>query len=471
MTTNNKSSNTINFLRNGWIQIRYNKIRLGLLILFSIVFILCWQHAKEISSPLPQVSILDRSNGLIGSILGLFEVIIQTFFPNFSFPSSIKLGHIITLIVYILLSISYIMFIRMLMTNPKANLYNDNFQRAGLTNAKGETPIFLYQRPNQHDPKSQIAVFFPNGTDKDIWYKKLANLSNTFVSKYANGVEQKGKVMRVCISRTNFLESKTVLWDNERLIMDDRKIILGKNDFGANEVLDFSITPHIRIGSQSGGGKTTLQKLILAQALQQGDTVLIADMKGVDYTGIWQDIKGCTVVSSIPELKRELDNVMVDYTERRQELIENKLVKVDDFNKKLGFKKYNRILVVIEEASDVLMPDSERKKHELAEELTKIEESLKAIAKMGRFVNINLFVNCQRPDARSIHPDIKSNLGFAICGKADDVLSKIVLDNSEAAERIPLDSVGFFVDGQHHLFQAYYVDNEEEILKDCPKKQ
>lgn len=460
--------NKRNFLRNGWIQLRYNRRKQIILALISIAFIVCWVCVESINSLIPYPTIPDGANGIFDSIIRFFETMLQTIFPDFSFT---KISVPDSLVAHILLIIMYILSVAILMVNPKTKRYSDNFQRADIVNGNKETPIFLHKYPNPNDLKSQIAVFFPNGTDKNMWYKKLDGLSNSFIGKYVNGVEQKGKIFRACLSKTKFTDSPSIAWDNKLLINDDRKIVLGKNDFGKNEILDFSLNPHVKIGAETGGGKTTLQKLILAQALQQGDTVLIADLKGVDYSGIWRELKGCIVVDSIPSLHEELFKVMDEFTTRKREVYQAKVSDVDKLNKRQKRKKYNRILVIIEEASDVLMPESIRKKHEYAGMLEDIERNLTIIAKQGRFANINLFINCQRPDARSISPDINSNLGFKICGKADDILSNIILDNPEAAERIPSDSKGFFVDGKHHLFQSYYIDNEDKILGDCPRKQ
>lgn len=460
--------NKRNFLRNGWIQLRYNRRKQIIFALISIAFVVCWIRIESINNLIPYPTILDGANGIFDSVIGFLETMIKAIFPDFSF-ANISVPN--SLIAYILLVITYILSIAILMINPKIKRYSDNFYRADIVNGNKETPIFLHKYPNPNDLKSQIAVFFPNGTDKNMWYKKLDGLSNSFIGKYVNGVEQKGKIFRACLSKTKFTNNPSIVWNNKLLINDDRKIILGKNDFGKNEILDFSLNPHVKIGAETGGGKTTLQKLILAQALQQGDTVLVADLKGVDYTGIWQKLDKCVVVNNIPALHEELFKVMDEFTARKREMHRAGVSDVDKLNKRLKHKKYNRILVVIEEASDVLMPEATRKKHEYADMLEDIERNLTIIAKQGRFANINLFINCQRPDARSINPDINSNLGFRICGKADDILSNIVLNNSEAAERIPSDSKGFFVDGKHHLFQSYYIENEDKILEDCPRKQ
>ena len=47
-----------------------------------------------------------------------------------------------------------------------------------------------------------------------------------------------------------------------------------------------------------------------------------------------------------------------------------------------------------------------------------------------------------------------------ICGRADKVLSQIILDNNEAAEKISQSDQGMFLTNGNDLFKAYYVDDD-----------
>ena len=65
----------------------------------------------------------------------------------------------------------------------------------------------------------------------------------------------------------------------------------------------------------------------------------------------------------------------------------------------------------------------------------------------------------QRPDATIIPGQIKNNLDFRVCGRADNILSQIILDNTSAAEQIPKDARGRFILGDGTVFQGYYKDD------------
>lgn len=97
--------------------------------------------------------------------------------------------------------------------------------------------------------------------------------------------------------------------------------------------------------------------------------------------------------------------------------------------------------------------DSERKKL-----LGQIENRLSTIARLGRAFGIHLILATQRPDANIISGQIKNNMDFRVCGRADSVLSQIILDNTSAAEQIPKDARGRFILQDGTVFQGYLLD-------------
>ena len=92
--------------------------------------------------------------------------------------------------------------------------------------------------------------------------------------------------------------------------------------------------------------------------------------------------------------------------------------------------------------------------------LAQIESRLATIAWLGRAFGVHLILATQRPHANIIPGQIKNNLDFRVCGRADNVLSQIILDNTSAAEQIPKDARGRFITGDGTVFQAYLFDQE-----------
>lgn len=75
--------------------------------------------------------------------------------------------------------------------------------------------------------------------------------------------------------------------------------------------------------------------------------------------------------------------------------------------------------------------------------------------------SIRLILATQRPDANILPGQIKNNLDFRVCGRADNVLSQIILDNTSAADQIPKDAKGRFITGDGTVFQAYLLDEKQ----------
>ena len=94
-------------------------------------------------------------------------------------------------------------------------------------------------------------------------------------------------------------------------------------------------------------------------------------------------------------------------------------------------------------------------------QIAKIESLLSTIARQGRAFGIHLILATQRPDADILKGQIKNNIDFRICGRADKVLSQIILDNPDGAEKIPKDKQGIFLTNTGVLFKAYYFDDSE----------
>ena len=90
--------------------------------------------------------------------------------------------------------------------------------------------------------------------------------------------------------------------------------------------------------------------------------------------------------------------------------------------------------------------------------ISQIENKLSIIARQGRAFGIHLILATQRPDANLIPGQIRTNLGCRICGRADNILSQIILDSTAAADQIPKESRGRFRLHDGTLFQGYWFD-------------
>ena len=126
---------------------------------------------------------------------------------------------------------------------------------------------------------------------------------------------------------------------------------------------------------------------------------------------------------------------------------------IDDYNAMIGCQYLTRKILFIDEIAELTDTTGlDKNWKELAN--TTINK-LSTIARLGRAFGINLVVGTQRPDAIVIPGQIKNNIDVRLCGKADNTLSIIILDNGDAAEKIPKDSQGLFLNQDGVLFRAY----------------
>ena len=97
--------------------------------------------------------------------------------------------------------------------------------------------------------------------------------------------------------------------------------------------------------------------------------------------------------------------------------------------------------------------------------VTQIEGKLSIIARQGRAFGIHLILATQRPDANILTGQIRNNIDFRVCGRADNVLSQIILDNTEAADKIPKESQGLFITHDGVVFQGYLFDEKAVFVE------
>ena len=193
------------------------------------------------------------------------------------------------------------------------------------------------------------------------------------------------------------------------------------------------------------------------QALRKGAEVYISDFKGgVDFPQIWH--RKCKMCFEEESLLQTL-NRLVDALEQRKQLFRSLGCANIDIYNEVERCSLPRMIFACDEVAEVLDrtgADAERKKL-----LAQIDSKLSTIARQGRAFGIHLILATQRPDATVIPGQIRSNLDCRICGRADNILSQIILDNTSAAEQIPKNARGRFITGDGTIFQGYLFDERE----------
>ena len=157
----------------------------------------------------------------------------------------------------------------------------------------------------------------------------------------------------------------------------------------------------------------------------------------------------------------ELLTELAEELERRKRLLKAAgLPNIDHYNAVTG-ENLQRYIFACDELAEML--DKTGLTKEQKEIVVKIESKLSIIARQGRAFGIHLILATQRPDSTILNGQIKNNINCRICGRADNVLSMIILDNTDAADQIPEDAQGRFLLHDGTIFQAYWFDDTEGI--------
>ena len=333
-------------------------------------------------------------------------------------------------------------------------MVSDGCLRIALTNAAGETPTLLRERKDRKNPRVKIWTLKNPGIALKTWEDKQLDLEavfniNIIGVSYGKGTER--IVLKFVYGRNALPEH--IVWREKYLSPDSFVLVLGEGYIGP-VTIDLAAIPHILLGGSTGSGKSVLLKLLLMQSLQKGAMVYIADFKGgVDFPPVWHEkCQLCFDEDALLELLTSL----VDELERRKMLFkETGSPNLDAYNKATG-EHLKRYIFACDEVAEVL--DKTGLSAEEKKLISQIESKLSIIARQGRAFGVHLILATQRPDANLIPGQIRTNLGCRICGRADNILSQIILDSTAAADQIPKESRGRFLLHDGTLFQGYWFD-------------
>jgi len=365
---------------------------------------------------------------------------------------------ITTLIQYGILAYAVVGFFFLLVlfgTPLRSKSTHDNFRRIGLVNSVGEAPSLLTKRKYKANKKVIIMEFISNGIPLNEWEDKRQRIEtalNIHVAKVANG-KNKRRTWLYTVPAKNGL-SKLIHWNDKYLSKETFMLVIGESFLG-NETVDLSKNPHLLLGGSTGSGKSVLLKLLVMQCIKKGAEVHIADFKGgVDFPAIWHN--KCQIIIEERKLLTLLET-LVDELNRRQSILnESDYRNIDEYNQKTG-NDLKRLVFACDEVAEVL--DKTGLDKDQKELVTKIESKLSRIARVGRACGIHLILSTQRPDANILSGQIKNNIDFRICGRADNVLSQIILDSASASEQIPKDAQGRFITHDGVVFEGYLFDD------------
>ena len=350
----------------------------------------------------------------------------------------------------------FIVMLIMIGTPKGAKSANENLWRIGLTNHAGEAPLLLRKYKQNREFNISVMEFDPNGISLPEWKDKQEQIEtalNVHIIKFEQGTSKR-RVLLYTVSGNEGLP-KTVYWKEKYLSDEDFTLVFGYSLTGQVEI-NLAKIPHILLGGSTGSGKSVLLKLLIMQCVKKNAVVFIADFKGgVDFLSIWHE--KCNIITKKNTLLNSLTMIVDELDNRKERLRNSGCANIGEYNKTNG-NTLKRVIFVCDEVAEVL--DKTGLSKEEKELVAKIEGKLSIIARQGRAFGIHLILATQRPDANILTGQIRNNIDFRVCGRADNVLSQIILDNTEAADKIPKESQGLFITHNGVVFQGYLFDEK-----------
>ncbi len=199
----------------------------------------------------------------------------------------------------------------------------------------------------------------------------------------------------------------------------------------------FKNTPHLLVAGQTGGGKSTFLRQLIVHLYTKEDkcNFLLIDLKGGLEFSLFEKRKRFVVVPHVLAAVAELQKINKMLDDRMKLLKTNKCKDIDSYfkkdNKEGKYVDLSRQVVVVDEAAEMFLAGH----HAKAKEVQSAREILSRIARQGRAVGIHLVVATQRPDSKSLDPQVKANLTGVICFQMmNDASSIAVLGNGRATD-------------------------------------
>ncbi len=196
-------------------------------------------------------------------------------------------------------------------------------------------------------------------------------------------------------------------------------------------------SPHLLVAGQTNGGKSTfLRQFIVHLAMNNnGSKFLLIDLKGGLEFSMFENRKQFVVVPDVYAAIAELQKINKMLEERMEFLKANQCKDLDSYIKKENKAqkpiRLGRQIVVVDEAAEMFLAGH----HAKAKEIQAARLVLSRIARQGRAVGIHLVVATQRPDSRSLDPQVKANLTGVLCFQMmNDSSSIAVLGNGRATD-------------------------------------
>ena len=343
-------------------------------------------------------------------------------------------------------------------TPPGSHSVRTALFEAGIINHNNDAPYLLERREDPRYPQVVVLTFYSVNIAQSVWEDHKLQVEAALGSAVAR-IEygETADYMIVHAAKAGITLPRSVAWDQQYLPAEHTLFALGVSLLGPY-VIDICNVPHLLLGGETGSGKSQLLKLLLAQAIMQGDyDITIIDYKGgVDYGKKWRSC--CQMCYDNDSLLKVLREAVAEINRRMELFSTLDCSNLEEYNSKNTQKLRGKIIAFDElaEATDMNKCLTKADKEKVSE----IIGLLSSIARLARFADIHLFTATQSPLVDVLPSQIRNNLGFRAIGRCDETLSRVVIGTSDAATLVPKYIPGRFLTNDGTQFQAYKFSDD-----------
>jgi len=240
-------------------------------------------------------------------------------------------------------------------------------------------------------------------------------------------------------------------------------VIAGQKPDGDFEILDIADAPHMLIAGTTGSGKTIFLQSMLVSLLHQFGPdeieLLIVDPKQTDF--IFFDelphLYGGHVVIDAEEALEKLQRINeVDKEERTKALRACRSKDIDSYNQKNPDNQMKRMVVVIDEYSDLIQAA------EINGTRKKFESNLLMLLQRVRNLGIHLIIATQRPSAQIVTGKLKAVVPFRVSFRLPSHTdSQTILDMTGAENLLGKGDMLIKTDADTMRMQGLFVSEDE----------
>ncbi len=288
-------------------------------------------------------------------------------------------------------------------------------------------------------------------------------------------LEANGEILINHIKGTKFISvdvpfagaGNTIKLTDYLSLLDNRKgrldVIAGQLADGSFDIVDVAGAPHMLIAGTTGSGKTIFLHTMLVSLLHQYSAdeleLLIIDPKQTDFIffeGIPHLYGGKVVIDAEEALEKIQEINTKDKEERTAALRSCRSKDIESYNVKNPENKMKRLVVVIDEYSDLIQAA------EMNGTRKEFEKNLLMLLQRVRNLGIHLIIATQRPSAQIVTGALKAVIPFRVSFRLPSHTdSQTILDMPGAENLLGRGDMLMVTESDTKRMQGLYISEDE----------